>query len=449
MTRRQRKQAERETVRCAIYTRKSTDEGLDSDFSTLDAQREAAESYIKSQRSAGWECVLDRFDDGGYSGASMDRPALKRLLAQVEAGKIDAVVVYRFDRLTRAIADFARITEVLEAHQCALVSVSEQINTATPSGRLHLHMLASFAQHEREVIAERTRDKMSAARRKGRWTGGTPVLGYHIDEKRGGRLLVEKQEAKVVREAFELYVEHQALSTTAAALNARRRTTKRYLSKRGGVIGGKPWTKTNLVYLLRNPIYTGKVVFEGETYDGEHDAIIDDATFERVQGLLRRNGRAGGRATRNKYGALLRGILRCGPCEASMIHSTTQRGQRLHRYYTCQKAQQNGWNTCPSKSLPAAEIEKAVVERIRSIGADPEVRREVLANLDPRTTAEERAVIEALERFTPLWEAMSPREQVRAMQLLVECVVYDGERETIAITFRPNGTDALNQKGAA
>jgi len=220
------------TIRCAIYTRKSTDEGLEQEFNSLDAQREAGEAYIASQKHEGWVCMPDRYDDGGFTGGNMERPAMKRLLADIEAGGIDCIVVYKVDRLSRSLLDFARVMETFEKHSVAFVSVTQQFNTSTSMGRLMLNVLLSFAQFEREIISERTRDKIAATRRKGKWSGGMPMLGYDVDL-RGGRLLVNENEARTVRTIFELYLEHQSLIETVKVLNSRGWATKRWATRKG------------------------------------------------------------------------------------------------------------------------------------------------------------------------------------------------------------------------
>jgi site-specific DNA recombinase len=304
------------TVRCAIYTRKSTEEGLDQDFNSLDAQREAAEAYITSQRGEGWEVVPDRYDDGGFSGGNMDRPALTRLLADIEAGRVNAVVVYKVDRLSRSLLDFSKIMEVLDGHRVAFVSVTQQFNTATSMGRLILHVLLSFAQFEREMIAERTRDKMSAARRKGKWVGGTPVLGYDVAPD-GGRIVVNEAEAHRVREIFDLYLREQSLVATAEELNRRGWTTKAWTTREGRPRDGSPLDRNNLFRMLANVLYTGRVNHKGTIFPGEHPAIVDPEVWRRTQTLLRHNGRTGGKGVRNKLGALLPELLRSAPCDAS------------------------------------------------------------------------------------------------------------------------------------
>ena len=394
-------------VRCAIYTRKSTEEGLDQEFNSLDAQREAAEAYIASQKHEGWTCLSDRYDDGGFSGGSMDRPALRRLLTDVEASHVDAVVVYKVDRLSRSLLDFSRIIGTLDEHGVSFVSVTQQFNTTTSMGRLTLNILLSFAQYERELVSERTSDKMSAARRKGKWIGGSPLLGYDLDPN-GTRLLVNEAEAVQVRGIFDLYLETESLLETARELNRRGWTAKRWVTRAGPERGGKPFTKGTLFALLTNATYTGQVDFRGTVYPGEHTGVVDEAVWQRVQRLLRRNGRAGGQAVRNKHGALLSGLLRCGPCDAAMTHTYSQKGERRYRYYVCGHAQRDGWETCPTKSIPAQEIERFVVDRIRAIGTDPALTAEVLAKVRSDTQAHADALAReraGIERELSRWAA--------------------------------------------
>lgn len=433
-------------VRCAIYTRKSTEEGLGQAFNTLDAQREAAEAYIKSQQHEGWRCLPHRYDDGGFSGGTMDRPAFKKLIRDIQAGKIDCVVVYKVDRLSRSIVDFGRTMEEFEKHGCVFVSVTEQFNTKTPVGRMTLNLMATFAQYERELIAERTSDKMGAARRKGKWVGGMPPLGYDVHPD-GGRIVINAEEAEHVRGIFDLYLEKESLLEVVHELDGRGWRTKRWTTKKGHARGGNAFEKNTISYLLTNPTYVGKVAFKGKVYDGEHDAIVEPGVWRRAQTLLRRNRRSGGRASRNKHGALLRGLLRCTACDVPMGHTYTQKGERRYRYYTCQNKQKRGAEACPTGSIPAGEIERFVVERIRSIGSDPTVQAEVLAQLG--TENDHTVVVEALERFELAWEGLSPTRQTRMISLLVERIGYNVAEGSLAMTFRPIGIVALTQKGAA
>jgi DNA invertase Pin-like site-specific DNA recombinase len=275
------------TLRCAIYTRKSTEEGLQQEFNTLDAQREAAEAYVRSQLHAGWIALSERYDDGGFTGANLERPALRRLLADIETGRVDCVLVYKVDRLSRSLLDFARLMEVFERRKVSLVSITQPLNTTGSMGRLTLNILLSFAEFERQMIADRTRDKMAAARRKGKWVGGRPVLGYDI-AKAGGKLMVNEDEAGRVQTMFALYLQHCSLETVLAELHARQWMTKRWRTREGHEHLGRPFTKPILVRLLRNVLYRGRVSHRNEIYAGEQEAIVEQEIWERAQEALDR-----------------------------------------------------------------------------------------------------------------------------------------------------------------
>jgi site-specific DNA recombinase len=281
-------------MRCAIYTRKSTEEGLAQEFNSLDAQRESAEAYILSQRQSGWTVLPERYDDGGYTGANLERPALRRLQTDIAAGRVDCVVVYKVDRLSRSLLDFARLMGEFDKHGINLVSVTQQFNTTASMGRLTLNILLSFAQFEREQIAERTRDKMSASRRKGKWVGGIPPLGYDVAAG-GGKLIVNEAEAQQVRGIFALYLEHRDLIRVLAEIQKRQWTTKRWTTKSGRFHPGRPLCRQDLTRLLTNRLYTGKVHYQGQSYSGEHAAIVAERVWQRVQRLLGKVGPPNGR----------------------------------------------------------------------------------------------------------------------------------------------------------
>jgi len=369
------------STRCAIYTRKSSDEGLDQEFNSLDAQREAAEAYIISQKAEGWTTLPDRYDDGGYSGGSMDRPALDRLLHDIDRGKIDCVVVYKVDRLSRSLMDFARIMETFEKHQVSFVSVTQQFNTTHSMGRLTLNILLSFAQFEREIIGERIRDKLAAQARKGKWTGGAPVLGYDVD--RSGpspRLVINAKEAARVREIFRMYLEESSLLPVVKELARRGWANKLRVTKKGRTLGGRPFDKATLWVLMTNPIYAGKIRYKDELHDGEHEPIIEPDVFDQVQKKLKQNSRAGSVEVRNKYGALLRGLLRCKNCGTAMTHSFCGNSKRrFYRYYRCVSAIKNGHGTCPTGTLPAGELERVVVDEVRGLVKDEALLAQVLS----------------------------------------------------------------------
>ncbi len=363
-------------VRCAIYTRKSTEVGLEQDFNSLDAQREACLAYIQSQRHEGWKCLPERYDDGGFTGGNMDRPALKRLLADIEAGRIDCVVAYKLDRLSRSLLDFARIIGIFEKRHVSFVSITQQFNSATSMGRLVLNVLLSFAQFEREIISERTRDKIAATRRKGKWSGGLPVLGYDVDPQ-VLRLVVNPKEATRVRAIFDLYLEYQALLPVVRELERRGWRTKAWVTRKGRKLGGQPFVKSNLHKLLTNATYAGKLRYKKELHNGEHPAIVDPVKWQKVQELLQRH-RHRGSTERNESGAILKGLLYCRPCGCAMSPTYSSKGSKRYRYYVCSQAQKRGWNHCPTQSIPAGQIERIVLAQISKVGQDSERLQKIL-----------------------------------------------------------------------
>jgi site-specific DNA recombinase len=406
-------------VRCAIYVRKSTEEGLEQEFNSLDAQRESAEAFIRSQVNEGWTCLPERYDDGGFTGGNMERPALRRLLADIAAGKIDLVVCYKVDRLSRSLLDFAKMMEKFEQQGVSFVSITQQFNSATSMGRLVLNVLLSFAQFEREIIAERTRDKVAATRRKGKWTGGTPLLGYDLDS-RGGRLLVSEEEAARVRTIFALYLEHRSLLPLVQELERRGWLSKSWQTRQGRTRAGRPFTKTSLYRLLTNVVYAGQVRYKDEVHDGEQPALIDADTFGHVQALLCSHGPALGPPSLHRFSSLLKGLLRCVPCDCAMTPAhTTRQGSQRYRYYVCSGAQKRGWQTCPSKSIPAAQIEELVVGQIQRMGRNPQVLHEVLAQV--RQQDEGRLAQWASERSGLERDLLSGQGQVRKLLADIGC----------------------------
>jgi site-specific DNA recombinase len=367
------------TIRCAIYTRKSTEEGLDQQFNSLDAQRDAGESFIRSQVNEGWEIVHDRYDDGGFSGGNIERPALKRLMEDIQAGKIDCVIVYKVDRLSRSLLDFARVMETFDKYSVSFVSVTQHFNTTHSMGRLTLNILLSFAQFEREIIGERIRDKLAAQCRRGQWTGGYPVLGYDVDRtERTPKLVINSEEATKVRRIFSLYLELKNLLPVVQELDERGWTNKLWHSKKGLPKGGRAFDKGSVHALLTNPIYCGKIKHKTDLYQGQHQAIVDTDIFDRVQAQLRENGFNRGNRMPSKHGGLLKGIIRCPHCNVAMVHNMTKRNSIVYRYYTCVRAIKRGRQSCRHPSLPAGEIEAAVVDQVRDISRDIKLRDEII-----------------------------------------------------------------------
>ncbi|MGE3991516.1 recombinase family protein [Pseudorhodoplanes sp.] len=291
-------------LRCAVYTRKSTEHGLELEFNSLDAQREACEAYIKSQASEGWVCLPKQYDDPAFSGGNLERPALKRLLKDIEAGLIDVVVVYKIDRLTRSLSDFARLVDIFDAHSISFVAITQQFNTTTSMGRLTLNILLSFAQFERELASERVRDKVAASRRKGKWMGGTVPLGYDAKDK---KLVINQTEAKIVRTVFERYVALKSVPRLIAELDRKGIVTKAHQLK-GKVIGGIPFNYGTALHVLKNRIYLGETGHDGKWFAGEHEPILDHETFDRVQEIMKGNAVKRSKR-RTESGALLTGFL--------------------------------------------------------------------------------------------------------------------------------------------
>ena len=354
-------------VRCAIYTRVSTDQGLEQDFNSLDAQYDAAQAYIRSQTHAGWILIRTRYEDGGYSGGSTDRPALQRLLADVKAGKIDVIVVYKVDRLTRSLADFAKLVELFDAHGVSFVSVTQQFNTTTSMGRLTLNVLLSFAQFEREVTSERIRDKIAASKRKGLWVGGIAPLGYETKDR---KIVVVEEEAERVRTIFRRYLELGSLNRVMADLRARGIVTKVRSLKTGGTIGGIPFTRGPLAHLLRNRFYIGEVVFKGEVLPGEQPAILERELFDAVQAKLneQRNNHT---VARSESESVLIGRI-YDDRGNRMTPSHVRNGGIKYRYYLSSPLLHGQPGRVGSvRRVPAAEIETLVGQAVRKHLGDP------------------------------------------------------------------------------
>ena len=349
------------TVRCAIYTRVSTDQGLEQDFNSLDAQYDASQAYIRSQAHAGWTLQRAKYDDGGFSGGTTDRPALQRLLSDVRAGKIDVIVVYKVDRLTRSLADFAKLVDLFDQYNVSFVSVTQQFNTTTSMGRLTLNVLLSFAQFEREVTAERIRDKISASKRKGLWVGGMAPLGY---DTKGRKITVNEAEAERVRTIFRSYLELGGLNLLMADLRERGIVTKVRTLKTGMTVGGIPFTRGSLAHLLRNRFYIGEVAFKGEVLKGEQPAILDEALFESVQVKLNEQVN-NHKAKWTKSDGLLIGRL-FDDRGNRMSPSHARKGHVKYRYYLSAALLQSTAERAGSvRRVPATAIEALVVKAVR------------------------------------------------------------------------------------
>src|SRR5438874_8947377 len=356
------------TVRCAIYTRKSSEEGLEQEFNSLQAQREACEAFINSQRHEGWVCLRTAYDDGGFSGATMDRPALQQLLADITAGRVDTVVVYKIDRLTRSLTDFAKIVEILDTKDASFVSVTQQFNTTTSMGRLTLNVLLSFAQFEREVIGERIRDKIAASKKKGMWMGGVPPLGYRAQDR---KLVIVESEAEIVRFIFRRYAELGSVRWLRDELEALSIKSKLRTSTSGRISGGKPFARGALYLMLRNRIYRGEIVHNEQSHLGEHEPIIDQPLWDAVQAQL-----AGNAAQRTDGGkirppSLLAGMLFDRDGNRMTPSHAGKKGTRYRYYVSGSLITKDRTEVSAGLRVPAAEIEQLVSSRVHRWLVDP------------------------------------------------------------------------------
>ena len=490
-------------VRVAVYTRKSTDEGLDQAFNSLDAQRQAVEAFVASQRGEGWQALPERYDDGGFSGANTARPAFQRLLKDIAAGRVDVIAVYKIDRLSRSLLDFMQLMKLFEQHGVTFVSVTQQFNTTTSAGRFTLNLLASFAEFERAMISERTRDKMSATRRKGMRCGGPVPFGYSVVDK---KLVIDEPEAARVREIFAYFLDRRSIMSTVEELNRRGWQTKT----------GKPWDTSAVRRLLRSAVYSGQVEYQGELYPGAHQAIVEPETWSAACDALRDSIER--HRSQSATPALLGGLLRCGVCGKRMRRTYVQKRGRRFQSYVCGTYLERGAAACPGSRVPLARIESFVVEKIRAIGHDPSLLAETIATAKrqleekrPELDAElkklaadskrlgterenilgaithggagvpalvgrlgeiEEAIAKSLEResavraelaktesdaidehdlrkalaeFDEIWAALFPAERARVMALLIEEIRFNAADKSVEIAFRPEGVRMLGQ----
>ena len=436
--------ATRARKRCAVYCRVSSDERLDQEFNSIDAQKEAGHAYIASQRAEGWIPVTDDYDDPGFSGGNTDRPALKRLLADIERGLIDIVVVYKIDRLTRSLADFAKMVELFDQRDVSFSAVTQQINSATSMGRLMLNVLLSFAQFEREVTGERIRDKIAAAKRKGMWMGGVPSIGYDVVNR---QLVINEAEAAVVRRIFEEMLTIGSPTQIAANLTTEGITTKAWTTQEGQTRSGTRIDKKYLHKLLRNRIYLGELSHKGSWYPGAHPPIIDQALWDKVHAVLAKDGHARSVETkiRSRTDALLRGLLYTPSGERMYPTYSNKRGHKYH-YYVSKSESRFG---APGKSyerLPAPEIEAAVVAQIRTVLTSPESIASVVRHIQRNgAQIDEASTVMAMGRLNDVWDHLFPVERHRIANLMIERIdlVHIGEVQGIKVKWRELGWDKL------
>ncbi|MBK9387371.1 MAG: recombinase family protein [Planctomycetes bacterium] len=496
------------TFRVALYTRQSV-ERSDTELTSCEAQRQAVEAYVRAQRGEGWIALPDRYDDVGFSGKDIERPAFQRLMREVEEGRVDVIAVYRFDRLSRSLLDFAALLQRFDRHGVRFISTTQSFDTSTSSGRLMVNLLATFAEFERAQIAERIRDKQEATRRSGHWGAGGSPPGYRAVK---GKLLVDEAQAAIVRELFARYLELESLSEVAILLNRRGHRLR----------SGREWEKRDVARVLRCIAVTGRVTHGKEIFAGQHQAIVDQECFERAQKLLDSNRNRRGAEQRNKWGRLLRGLLHCARCARPMIHTYSQRGPVKRHYYRCASRHETRADACPLTSVSAPKIEAFVVDRLREIGLDSRILRAAKVAADaqakermPELEAERRRIgeetrqlraerekvldaivhagpaaralgervgeidqrlgqhearqqaiqgeliaieservsgeelVQALAEFDRVWSGLVVRERCRLLQLLLAKVSYHGESGEVALHLRSTGRFEGEERVAA
>ncbi len=432
--------------RCAVYTRKSSEEGLEQEYNSLDAQRDAGVAYVASQRHEGWSLVEQGYDDGGFSGGNMDRPGLKRLMIDIEAGRVDVVVVYKIDRLTRSLPDFAKLVEVFDRHGVSFVSVTQQFNTTTSMGRLMLNVLLSFAQFEREVTGERIRDKINASKAKGLWMGGVPPLGYDVKER---KLVINAREADLVRDMFRRFAEHGSAAQLVRELKIEGHTTKAWMTQSGSFHPGRAMDQQYVFKLLRNRMYLGEMPHKGQSYPGQHEAIVTQTLWDQAHAIIEKR-KQGPRAHYTEQPALLSGLL-YAPDGQRMLHTyVKKKNGRLYRYYVPRLHKQHHTGSTMKTDalqvghLPAAEIEQAVLEQIHQVFRSPEVlvgvwqsclRHPAGADLD------EPRVVVAMQNMGAVWDQLFPNEQQRIARLMIERVQLHGAG--LDIVWKEDGWQGL------
>ena len=411
-------------VRCAIYTRKSTDEGLEKEFNTLEAQREAGENFVMSQKAQGWEILPDHYDDGGYSGGNINRPSLERLFADIEADKVDMIVVYKIDRLTRSLMDFSKMIEIFDAHNCSFVSVTQNFNTADSMGRLMLNVLLSFAQFEREISGERIRDKVAASRKKGMWTGGVVPFGYIPINK---KLVVKEREAEIVRFMFDGYVKYKSITGICKLIKDK---------------FGEEYRREMVKRILRNPIYIGKIRHKDVFYDGQHEALVSQEIFDEVAKI-----RASKDLTKrtclykkNEVG-VLRGILYCGCCHTKMTPTATN-GHKLRRYYyTSTKAKYYGYHTCQNGSVAVSVLDEAVLQIITPMLRDTALLNGLVKEIAPDRIKE---IFKIMQKPELLLKRMSELDKSLLVRKLIERIIV--QYDTLEIKWTELALDMLPAK---
>ncbi len=427
----------KQKIRCAIYTRKSCEEGLEQEFNSLDAQRASAENYISSQAHEGWVLVNDHYDDGGFSGGNLERPALQRLFQDIREDKIDCIIVYKIDRLTRSLLDFSKIIQLLDEHNVSFVSVTQSFNTANSMGRLMLNVLLSFAQYERELTSERIKDKLEASCKRGMWMGGNIPLGYDVKDR---KLLINEKEAKIVRILFQNFAETASITETARELNNLGFTTKTWISNNGKLHKGKRFNKSNVRRILNNHLYIGKVKHKDKLFDGMHKPIIDEQIWQKTRELLSTNNKIQLPSLRVTTAPLLKGIMNCGICGSKMTPTYTTKQGKRYRYYICQSKHKGNNDLCKVGRISASETESLVTDQVLNFLKKPEfIIHTINAKKDDLS---ENKIINSFKTIDKVWDELFPVEQARIINLLIKQI--DIKPEGLNIKIFKEGLHSLS-----
>jgi len=403
---------EEKKIYCAIYCRKSVEERADETFGSIENQHEAILNFIASHKQEGWLPIAERYDDNGFTGSNTNRPSLQRLITDIKEGKVNMIIVYKLDRLSRSLVDFVQILKFFEEYNVSFASVTQPIDTSTSTGKLMLHILSSFAEFERQLISERTRDKMSASKKRGKWVGGRTPLGYDID-KANRRLVINPKEAEIVKEVFNLYLEKKSLLSVAIELNEKSYKTKSYATLEGKKSGGVKFKNTSIQSIVKNPFYIGKVSHEGVLYPGEHERIISDEIFQRAQEILANNRRERKVAGVVTNIGLLNNILRCKSCNSSMFYIYSRKGTNKYHYYLCSNAQKRGYKNCPTRLISAQIMENKFMEFLRTISEDKRIEPEE-------------------------WETLTIEEKIPIVKSIVKAAHYDAVNGDLEIILHNN-----------
>ncbi|MBO6055557.1 MAG: recombinase family protein [Alphaproteobacteria bacterium] len=419
---------EQKIIRCAVYTRKSCEDGLEQEFNSLDAQRLAGANYIASQIHENWRLISKHYDDGGYSGGNLNRPALKELFTDIEAGLVDMVVVYKIDRLSRSLFDFSKIVELFEKHNVSFVSVTQSFNTSTSSGKLMLNILLSFAQFEREMTGERIRDKFASSLKKGLWMGGNPPMGYDVKDR---KLVINEEYAKLIRLIFEKFIKTESYFEIAHALNNAGIKTKR----------GSLFSPQRIQRILKNPYYKGCVTHKGNVYPGEHEAIIDEETWDKVQEIFKSKSIPGRRQKQSRIPSFLSGLIKCSACGCRMKQTLSHKKNLRYRYYTCYNHIKFKSCSAPRSSFPAEPIEQQVVSEIVRILKSPEVIMHLNRLAEEDKKINKTQLLSALKNLNSVWHYLYQAEQKKIVDMLVNNVII--REDGLKINLNLDGFDPL------